>query len=427
MNKRTVSLLALAAVAVTGLTTTFALARRMGGFSIAPTKTMALSYNDKNIDTIRNEGDKYDYSTRYTAGGLEIDLQGGDYTGWEFGLTAWEFPAPKHVEYLVEFTVVINVNGSEAGGKEYCEVGLEAKCKGEEADGSSGETVKKNFVAGEEFTIKTTFLQKTGGEFCELHLKLGALRNAAGENKAITTVKRFRMCEIDSGTDKQTEIERINFQTASGFAADWKANHVGKAYCEDTDGIGTEMLRDFCALRETERNVVAGEKLPVKGKVITRFDDEGGTIELAANSWVPEGKEYEAHGEVTKACSDVWRAGMFINTGIAFETGKSYAVSLEIGKKNDLAFEFILQNDQWSDVDHRYDFHTEAGHYEKTVTVADGMSGSLWILVQFGNTVNEITVSDITVAITETDTDGTSSIIESVRYIAERLGVSLGK
>ena len=75
--------------------------------------------------------------------------------------------------------------------------------------------------------------------------------------------------------------------------------------------------------------------------------------------------------------------------------GKADLPEADFALAKETGFELILQNTQWADPDHRYDFVNEVGHYSKKITVVDGMEGSLWILVQLGNVVNEITVKNI--------------------------------
>ena len=137
--------------------------------------------------------------------------------------------------------------------------------------------------------------------------------------------------------------------------------------------------------------------LDLTGKLETRFDDEGGTIELAANSWVA-GDGHEAHAEVTTACGERWRAGMFINTGVALEAGKSYKVSFVVDRAQENGYDVILQNKQWASDDDRIDFlSTPVGEISKEFTVTETTKGTLWFLVEMGDAVNEVTIRNILV------------------------------
>ena len=137
------------------------------------------------------------------------------------------------------------------------------------------------------------------------------------------------------------------------------------------------------------------------GKVITRFDNDGGKIDLGANSWAAN-YGHEAHAEVTKPCSDIWRAGMFINTGVTMTAGKTYRVTFDVSHATEGAYNVILQCKQWTDEgktdEQRYAFsNLKEAKYDKQFTVTEANKGSLWILVEMGSEVNEVTISNLNV------------------------------
>ena len=85
---------------------------------------------------------------------------------------------------------------------------------------------------------------------------------------------------------------------------------------------------------------------------------------------------------------------MFVDTGVAMEAGKSYAVSFEASRLHEEGFEVVLQNKQWDEA--RYQtLYTPVGNAGAVIHVSEENQGTLWIYVQLGNTVNEITLSNI--------------------------------
>lgn len=132
------------------------------------------------------------------------------------------------------------------------------------------------------------------------------------------------------------------------------------------------------------------ECLDLTGKIISRFDGTTGNI------WLDGEDSSKAHVEITAASADVWRGGMFIDTGIAFESGKTYTVSFEIERKEELAFEVVLQNKQWDETKYTTLYSPDSPVNEE-ITVTDENEGTLWIYIQFGDTVNEITISKIVI------------------------------
>ena len=436
MKRKAISLFALAAVI--GATTAGAIVLAREGFvnpSLPMVETKALSYNTQDIKEIRNEGGKYNYSAEYTEAGLVISLNSGAFTDWEFGLTNWDFPTPNNTKYYAEYTLSINVNGEAKGGRQYSKIALQGEPHGTGTGGEPNTVSKNDFIANTVFTIGTEFQPHTEGVVGErvssIHLQLGALRNAEGQNNAVITVKTFTLSEVVD--DKKTEVNRINFETAYGFASRWRASHVERAYCDNTGSVVTNLLRDYCALREQERRAISGEYVSMEGKVIKRFDDENGTIPLASNAWV--GIDKHAHCEVTTSCSDVWRAGMFIDTGVTMATGKTYRVSFgtwrKHAKEGQTDFKVVLQKGQWagdSDATDRYAFfNTPIGDSSITIeNVPAEKKGTLWLLAQMGTIENEISIYNLSIQIDEKDSDGTTPIWTSIQYFAERFGVVLG-
>lgn len=151
---------------------------------------------------------------------------------------------------------------------------------------------------------------------------------------------------------------------------------------------------------------VSGEQLPdfsFAGKTISRFDGtEGNSFASADGSY--------AQLEVTGAASseaDMWRGGMFINTGMQTVNGVSYTVSFDVKSTQAAPVSVNLQNKQWDE--------TLYGNiWEEDVTTGKRVSctfkpdtasaGTLWLYVMSGAYVNNVAISNLSVtAVSEGD------------------------
>ena len=134
-------------------------------------------------------------------------------------------------------------------------------------------------------------------------------------------------------------------------------------------------------------------------KLSGSYDSEKGTV---GNNWVDANDATVAHAEVTTAGQNIWDAKVLINTGVDMEKGKTYKVSYNIATLTALSegdeFEFILQNGS-ADSSARYDFaNTPTGDNEVEFEVTEETEGSLYILIQMGKLVNELTISKLLVS-----------------------------
>ena len=169
--------------------------------------------------------------------------------------------------------------------------------------------------------------------------------------------------------------------------------------------------------------MIAGDFQNLTGKVINEPAAEA-SGDMKSNAWVAGGGN-EAHAEVSVASTKPWHSRIWIDLShLGLETGKTYKLSFDIWKKNEAGFELITQPLKWTDAKDRYGFFNTTGYHEQEITIPSG--GSLWFLAQLGNVVNEISVFNIKVCSLEKDIDGKSSIIESVRYFANRYNIELG-
>ena len=392
-----------------------ALAYGSGAFRKNALGTQAVAYNTLDFDMrIEKDGEGdpyYQYTKSYGDEGLVLNVTGGDNVDWHFGIANWDFPTPlgEDADYYCEFVMHVDVAGSEASGASGSEVVLEA--------GKGDNVYKKDFAADSTFTISKAF--KAKGATTGIVLSLGALKNAGGNNVFNACIEKF---VLKQGGADGAIVNRINFQNANGFTTKWKASHDA-SFCASKAGV-EELIYDFCALRPAERALITGDFQNLTGKVINEPAGEASS-EMKSNAWVAGGGN-EAHAEVSVKSTEAWHSRIWIDLShLGLAAGKTYKLSFDIWKKNEAGFELITQPLKWTnDVNDRYGFFNTTGYHEQEITIPSG--GSLWFLAQLGNVVNEISVYNIAVRSLELDVDGKSSIIESVRYFANRYNIELG-
>ena len=202
-----------------------------------------------------------------------------------------------------------------------------------------------------------------------------------GEN-----VLEFSYAPVNKGENATVEISVL-----LGALEDFEFYLLGAEYtfAQNIDG---EILQNFS----------------LAGRVHGRFDGTGG------NAWVSEdGKA--ATLEVTSASGDIWRGGMFIDTGLTVSAGVEYTVSYTVVGSEAKPFEVILQRDQWNEK--KYDTFsisdaTNARRVSRTFVPNDENAGAFWIYVQSGTEVNNITISDLSVV---AKSDGTKTEVITLK------------
>ncbi|MCM1131086.1 MAG: DUF5011 domain-containing protein [Roseburia sp.] len=147
---------------------------------------------------------------------------------------------------------------------------------------------------------------------------------------------------------------------------------------------------------ELERPQETGYQDLLNGFMVEgRFDGTKG------NAFKVAGEE-SAKLEITEASSAIWRGGMFLSTNISMEIGVEYIVSFDIERKELENCEVVLQNQQWDEK--KYDTIFVEGNqhttkHEVSYKVTEENKGSLWLYVQSGTSVNEITISNLRVLV----------------------------
>lgn len=184
-------------------------------------------------------------------------------------------------------------------------------------------------------------------------------------------------------------------------------------------------IRSASYMRERgEENEDLTANFSFNGKVISRFDGTSG------NSFAGEGGA-TAVLEMREASGDIWRGGMFINTGIVTEADQVYNISFDISAINASPFEVVIQRGQFNEYKYLTEYIGDAvsgQHISDTFTPANDTAGELWIYVQSGNAVNDITMRNLKISVVRsgdkvdnialkdfvlTDSDGRGSTIST--------------
>lgn len=201
---------------------------------------------------IRNDENHFVYTSTYGEDGLTIDVTSGNFEGWRFGLVNWNVPVLAETTYYCQFSMTLNVSGSEAGGAEYSEITL--MCNENGGDGYQGANYYKTFVKDTEFTIGQTF--KEVDTTTAINLQMGALRNDSGENKFIAKIKEFVLKEGDS---EGKLVNRINFESGESWLAKWKTARSSGLCLPETKATVLKLIEDYDDLIPEQRNLIANE------------------------------------------------------------------------------------------------------------------------------------------------------------------------
>ena len=141
------------------------------------------------------------------------------------------------------------------------------------------------------------------------------------------------------------------------------------------------------------------ENFTFNGRVEPRFDGTSG------NAFASEGGStavLEMRSVSEEDPNGIWRGGMFINTGIVTEAGQQYELSFDISAINDSPFEVVVQRDKFNEIK----YHTEsisgattAQHKVVSFTPTAENAGDLYLYVQSGNAVNDITMRNLAITV----------------------------
>lgn len=131
-------------------------------------------------------------------------------------------------------------------------------------------------------------------------------------------------------------------------------------------------------------------------RVNDRFDNDGGALVLNASSEITDGGKGVKLNVTETTSPDMWRGGVFVNTGLTLVDWGNYAVSFDLSAKNNKPYEVLLLCNQWGD--NLFTVNGGDGRKEAAFTI-DGAhdGGTLWLYIQSGNNVNEITLKNLSV------------------------------
>ena len=146
------------------------------------------------------------------------------------------------------------------------------------------------------------------------------------------------------------------------------------------------------------------ENFSFAGRVEPRIDTNGNTNGLVGNAWSMDGGA-AARLEITNPSNnsgDIWRGGMFINTGINLRADVTYTISFKVectdvqGREDANNYEVIIQRGQWDE--HKFEIiKNPEGVVTTDITTNNNTAGALWIYVQSGTQSNQITLSELSV------------------------------
>ncbi|MDE6666926.1 MAG: hypothetical protein K2K38_01095 [Clostridia bacterium] len=131
---------------------------------------------------------------------------------------------------------------------------------------------------------------------------------------------------------------------------------------------------------------------------VTNFDFTGKTInrtEGASGATVTE-KGNSATIDVFAPAGDDWKTGMFVNTGVTLEDGKTYYVSFDIVSELGNEYDVCINYGQWdSKIVLKTPLNGKCGQIINATS--DWSSQGLWLFIRSGTAVNNITISNLQV------------------------------
>ena len=167
-------------------------------------------------------------------------------------------------------------------------------------------------------------------------------------------------------------------------------------------GYTTNTL-DISNLKITELSQV--EPTKVTEIALTKENTEVRGDDITSNRWLDELDGNIMHVEVSATehtgAGDIWRGGLFINTGIEWTNGTAYRVEMDIHNHDTTkAYEVCIQDGQYGDrffVDPTNT--TKDGSFSQDfVTERTSVDGTIWIFIRFGNVVNELEISNLVIS-----------------------------
>ena len=105
----------------------------------------------------------------------------------------------------------------------------------------------------------------------------------------------------------------------------------------------------------------------------------------------------ESFVELTTVGENRWNGGMFVETGFAIESGKTYKVTLTTVFENTSGegkYEIALTKGQWG-ANYEGFYDQEANLTAESRTFTADANEPLWLCIQFGKTIGKVTISNL--------------------------------
>lgn len=163
-------------------------------------------------------------------------------------------------------------------------------------------------------------------------------------------------------------------------------------------GLEISLQKVEVVYTEADRGLV--EQLPdfnFSGKTQNRFDNDNGNLVLNASTEITDGGKGVKLNVTETTSPDMWRGGVFVNTGLPLNEGNTYFVSFDLTSDNNNPYEVLLLCKQWGPDEWLATVNGTNGRIERELTVDGGHTGSLWLYIQSGNNVNGITLKNLSV------------------------------
>lgn len=295
-------------------------------------------------------------------------------------------------EKYVSFDMPIGYYAEHSGKAEYETVGM---VNGEFLVKAKGHEVAEDIKINKVFKLKTN-LQYT--------FKFKVDSRCEGKVKALADGKECGEMKLEKGKGKELSFKHIVLDKTAESRDVEISLCFGGILDKSIDLTILDVELEFP--QEAGKIVNLTEGFLFSGRVSPRFD---GCI---GNAWSTEDGS-QGVVEVTETNltdpGDMYRGGMFINTGVDLKPGVTYTISFDVkSEKNDYFPDEIknyrvnIQRGQWNE----YKFETidseeiegsEDGHVTRDIVVDDISKGALWLYVESGTQRNNIKMSNLRV------------------------------
>lgn len=223
-----------------------------------------------------------------------------------------------------------------------------------------------DLIKGSQYTFSYTISSNVSGK-----IKAKCGERDIAELEVVTGEQTLDFThKLLSGEDRQ-EVEISLCLGSLEGEIDWKILSVSSSFPQQEGGT-VDLTQDFS----------------FSGRVLPRFDIAEGNAYAA--------DENSAVVEITKASDEIWRGGMFVNTGITLRAMQKYIISFDAVAQEESPFEVVVQRGQWDEYQFAKSFSPN-GRAEHQIEVSEQTQGELWIYVQSGNALNKITLSNLKV------------------------------